>query len=150
QCSHRADYHRGNHPREQGVRNKRCKDQKGKLRLVTHDINPHMALHNPPEYRYSLFTLWDRKAFKLLKKIGKRRRFPRLVGDPEIRDKFLRALIRSQKSLHGWRGFLKAVLLEIEKAGAVDMSLLVKKLYEINLPFFQNLQVLVLGMDLVK
>ena len=39
-----------------------------------------MSIHYPPQYRYSLYTEWDKEAFSLLSKIGKSKKYPQVLG----------------------------------------------------------------------
>ena len=45
----------------------------------------------------------------------------------EVRDQFLTMLIRTQKSVHGWRGILKDLLSQIESSGTIKAEILVRK-----------------------
>lgn len=69
-----------------------------------------MAIHKVPQYRYSLFEPWDKKAFSLIREIARTKKYPEIAGTKSQKNQFLTMLIRSQKSLHGWRGFLADVL----------------------------------------
>lgn len=48
-------------------------------------------------------------------------------GTGEIRDQFLTMLIRTQKSVYGWRRILKDILSQIENFGMIKAEILVKK-----------------------
>lgn len=86
-----------------------------------------MTIHNPPQYRYSLFEPWDKDTFDLIKQIGKTKIYPELMGSPEDKNKYIIALIRTQKSLHDWRDFLKDTFAQIKQAGSIDTKLLNEK-----------------------
>lgn len=86
-----------------------------------------MAIHYPPQYRYSLFEQWDRDAFTLIKEIAKTKNYPQVTGIKEEKDKFLVMLIRTQKSLHGWRQFLVDVLAQIKETNNIDTKVLLDK-----------------------
>lgn len=86
-----------------------------------------MTNHNPPQYRYALFEPWDKEAFELIKEIGRNKSYPELKGSKEDKNKFLIALVRTQKSLHGWRDFLKDILVQIKQDGVIDTKLLSDK-----------------------
>lgn len=86
-----------------------------------------MAIHNPPQYRYSLFEQWDKDAFALVKEIAETQNYPQITGTKEERDKFLVMLIRTQKSLHGWRQFLIDVLDQVRKTNTIDTKELLDK-----------------------
>lgn len=86
-----------------------------------------MAIHYPPQYRYSLFEQWDKDAFALIKGIAKAKKYPKLVGTQEDKNEFLIMLIRTQKSLHGWREFLIDVLDQIRKTNTIDTKELLNK-----------------------
>ncbi len=79
-----------------------------------------MSIHNPPQYRYALFDQWDKEAFDYIKRIGKQKSYPKITGTEKDKNKFLVALIRTQKSLHDWRDFLKDILTQIKQNGAID------------------------------
>lgn len=84
-----------------------------------------MALHDPPYYRYLLFEEWDKKAFRLIKKIARKKEYPRILGTPEEKNQFLKMLIRTQKSTYGWRKFLNDILKQIEKSCVIDTKALI-------------------------
>lgn len=83
-----------------------------------------MSIHYPPQYRYALYEDWDKEAFELIKEIGENKSFPKLLGPDEDKNKYLIALIRTQKSLHDWRGILKDTFEQVkEDAGIHTKSL---------------------------
>lgn len=86
-----------------------------------------MAIDNPPQYRYSLFEQWDKEAFALIKEIVETKNYPQITGTKEEKDKFLVMLIRTQKSLHGWRQFLIDILDQVRKTNAIDAKELLDK-----------------------
>lgn len=86
-----------------------------------------MAIHYPPQYRYSLFESWDKEAFELIKGIGKNKNYPKLLGTEEDKNNYLTALIRTQKSLNDWRGILKDTLEQVKQAGSIDTKSLHEK-----------------------
>jgi hypothetical protein len=86
-----------------------------------------MALHNPPLYRYALFEDWDKEAFAYLKKVGESKDFPQILGSTEDKNKFVIALIRTQKSLHGWRALLVDLLEQIKLNNAIDTVVINQK-----------------------
>jgi len=86
-----------------------------------------MAIHNPPHYRYSLFDQWDKETFDFIKEIGKQKNYPKFTGTKEGKNAFLITLIRTQKSLHDWRDFLKDLLSQIKKSGVIDTRWLNEK-----------------------
>lgn len=79
-----------------------------------------MPIHYPPLYRYSLFRQWDKDVFNQLKEIGKTKKYPGIIGSSEDKNIFLTALIRTQKSLHDWRDFLKDTMSQVKKNNSVD------------------------------
>lgn len=83
-----------------------------------------MAIQYPPQYRYSLFEAWDRKAFKVIKKIGKTKEYPKILGNNEDKNQFLITLIRTQKALHDWRDFPKETLDQVSNSSLIDTRLL--------------------------
>lgn len=83
-----------------------------------------MAIHNPPQYRYALFDQWDKEAFDFIKEVGKQKNYPKIAGTEEDKNKFLIALIRTQKSLHDWRDFLKDMLAQIKQNNVIDTKFL--------------------------
>lgn len=86
-----------------------------------------MALNNPPQYRYSLFEEWDKHAYTFISEKGKTKDFPRVKGDQKEKNHFLITLIRTQKSLHDWRDFLKDTLGQIETDNIIDTKFLNEK-----------------------
>lgn len=86
-----------------------------------------MAIHYPPQYRYSLFEQWDKDAFALIKEIAETKNYPQITGTKEGKDKFLVMLIRTQKSLHGWRQFLIDVLDQVKKTNIINTRELLDK-----------------------
>lgn len=86
-----------------------------------------MTLHNPPFYRYSFFESWDKEAFNIIKEIAGTKNFPQIIGTDEDKNQFLVTLIRTQKSLHNWRDFLKDTLAQIAESGVIDTKQLNKK-----------------------
>lgn len=86
-----------------------------------------MAIHYPSHYRYALFENWDKKAFELIKEIGKNDNYPKLLGTTDDKNIYLITLIRTQKSLHDWRGVLKDTLEQVKQHGAIDTKLLTEK-----------------------
>ncbi len=86
-----------------------------------------MTIHNPPQYRYSLFEDWDKYAFSLIEKKAKGKNYPSIIGSKEERNQFLTTFIRTQKSLHDWRDFLKDILEQVEKDNSINTKFLIKK-----------------------
>lgn len=86
-----------------------------------------MAIHNPPQYRYSLFEQWDKDTFALIRQIAKTGKYPSINGSQEDRNQFLTALVRTQKSLHDWRDFPRDVISQIQKNHQIDIIGLNKK-----------------------
>lgn len=86
-----------------------------------------MAIHNPPYYRYALLEPWDKEAFALIKEIGRTKSYPKLKGSREEKNTFLIALLRTQKSLHDWRNFLKDMMAQITQSGTIDTAALTAK-----------------------
>lgn len=86
-----------------------------------------MAIHYPPKYRYALFEAWDKEAFKLIREIGRSKNYPKLLGTIQDKNKYLIALIRTQKSLDDWREILKDTLDQVKQAGSIDTKLLHEK-----------------------
>ncbi|HIH11204.1 TPA: hypothetical protein HA241_03380 [Candidatus Woesearchaeota archaeon] len=80
-----------------------------------------MAIHNPPQYRYSLFEQWDRNTFALIRQIAKTSKYPLVNGSQEDRNQFLTILIRTQKSLHDWRDFPKDVIKQVQDNHQIDV-----------------------------
>ena len=86
-----------------------------------------MTLNNPPQYRYSLFEEWDNYAYSFIGGIGKTKEYPIIIGNPNEKDQFLTTLIRTQKSLHDWRNFLKDTLKQVETTNSINTKLLNEK-----------------------
>ncbi len=86
-----------------------------------------MAIHNPPQYRYSLFEQWDKDTFAFIKQLAKSRNYPSINGSYEDRNQFLTTLIRTQKSLHDWRDFPKDVIEQVKNNHQIDIVSLIKK-----------------------
>ena len=86
-----------------------------------------MAVHYPPQYRYSLFEQWDKDAFALIKEIARTEDYPKIIGSKEEKSKFLITLIRTQKSLHGWRQYLIDILAQIKGNNTIDTKILLNK-----------------------
>lgn len=86
-----------------------------------------MTIHKIPQYRYALFKPWDKEAFALIKKIAKTKKYPKIIGSKEDKNQFLIMLIRTQKSLHGWRKFLADTLEQVKKTNSIDTKSTIKK-----------------------
>lgn len=86
-----------------------------------------MAMHNPPYYRYPLLRKWDKEAFLKIKEIGKIKNYPKISGSENDKNQFLITLIRTQKSLHDWRDFLKEILKQIDNGNIINTAFLNKK-----------------------
>lgn len=86
-----------------------------------------MAIHDSPQYRYSLFEKWDKDTFRFIKRLAHTRKYPQILGKQEDKNQFLTSLIRSQKSLHGWRTFLKETLNQVRRKGIIDTRLIHNK-----------------------
>lgn len=112
-----------------------------------------MPIKYPPQYRYSLFEQWDKKAFEQLKEIAKTKRFPEVIGSFNNKNQFLITLIRIQKAIgipyeeyerrrkmteselkirenqnkDDWRNMLMDILKQVEETNAIDTILLNKK-----------------------
>lgn len=86
-----------------------------------------MAKHYPPKYRYALFTPWDKKAFYMIREIAKKKNYPKISGSRDDKNLFLAMLISTQKSLHGWRWFLKEILDQIRTEGFINVEALLLK-----------------------
>lgn len=81
-----------------------------------------MSIHYPPKYRYALFEPWDKEAFELIKQASKSKHYPEIIGDEKGKNQFLISLIRTQKSLHGWRDFLVDVLDQVKESNKIDVK----------------------------
>lgn len=86
-----------------------------------------MPIHTPPFHRYPLFDPWDKEAFAFLTSIGKTKSFPAIKGSVKDLEKYLVALIRTQKSLHDYRHILKDTLEQIKQSNTIDARLLHEK-----------------------
>lgn len=86
-----------------------------------------MAIHNPPQYRYSLFDDWDKDAFALIKEIGKTKKYPSILGTSQDKNQLLITLIRTQKALHDWRALLEDTVEQIRIKNVIDTPALIKK-----------------------
>ena len=86
-----------------------------------------MAFHNPPYYRYSLLRTWDKEAFVFIKTIAHSNKLPRLIGTDRDKNRYLIMLIRTQKSLHDWRNFLKDTINQIKETGSINALSLITK-----------------------
>ncbi len=83
-----------------------------------------MSIHTPPFYRYPLFDPWDKEAFDYLKELGSKGVCPKLIGTESDKNKFLIALIRTQKALHDYRTILKDTLTQVRETGTIDSAIL--------------------------
>ncbi len=63
----------------------------------------------------------------MIKTLGARKTYPTLTGTPENKNKYINMLIRTQKSLHDWRGFLKDTIVQIKKTRNIDALSLIRK-----------------------
>ncbi|OGK15658.1 hypothetical protein A3H80_02200 [Candidatus Roizmanbacteria bacterium RIFCSPLOWO2_02_FULL_37_19] len=79
-----------------------------------------MSIHYPPQYRYSLYTEWDKEAFSLLSKIGKSKKYPQVLGTSTDINQLLIIIIRTQKALHDWRDILKDILQQVKEKNIID------------------------------
>lgn len=111
-----------------------------------------MSIHNPPFYRYPLWEQWDKEAFEQLKEIGKTKQYPKIIGSPDDKNRFLIALIRTQKALgvsyeeyerrikssneakikerhnkNDWRNMLIDILRQVKETNSINAILLNKK-----------------------
>ena len=86
-----------------------------------------MAIHNPPQYRYSLFRPWDKRALKFIKEIAHSKNYPQVLGTNDEKIQFLTMLIRTQKALHGWRKLLIDTLKQVKNDHAIDTKKLIEK-----------------------
>ncbi len=86
-----------------------------------------MPIHNPPTYRYPLFDPWDKEVFEHIRVLASEETYPKLLGSKEDKDTLLVALIRTQKSTHGWRSLLKDTFDQIRQSGTIDTKALHKK-----------------------
>lgn len=86
-----------------------------------------MTIHNPPQYRYSLFEQWDKETFAFIKQLAESKDYPQIKGSQDDKNKFLVILIRTQKSLHDWRDFPQEVIDQIQKNNQIDITALNKK-----------------------
>jgi len=86
-----------------------------------------MSLHNPPYYRYPLVRAWDKETFVFIKTIARSNKLPHLIGTDSDKNKYLVMLIRTQKSLHDWRDFLKDTLNQMKETGSIDALSLITK-----------------------
>jgi hypothetical protein len=83
-----------------------------------------MSIHTPPFYRYPLFDPWDKEAFEFFKIVGENQNYPSLIGSSEDANKYLIALIRTQKALHDYRSILMDTITQVKETGAIDTALL--------------------------
>lgn len=86
-----------------------------------------MAIHDPPYYRYPLLTPWDRKLFEEIQFIAKSKKFPRIAGSERDKNRYIIAMIRTQKSLHNWRGLPRDTFKQIKQSGRIDAAELAAK-----------------------
>jgi hypothetical protein len=86
-----------------------------------------MPIHSPPFYRYPLLEPWDKEAFEYMKELVSKRAYPTLIGSESDINKYLIALIRTQKSLHDYRPILKDTLDQIRLSGSIDTKMLHEK-----------------------
>jgi hypothetical protein len=86
-----------------------------------------VALKNIPQYRYFLNDPWKKPALELIAKLAKDKKYPKILGSQVNRNKYLTALIRTQKALHGWEDFLLDTLDQIKSTGAIDTTSLIDK-----------------------
>lgn len=62
-----------------------------------------------------------------MKELGSKRAYPTLIGSERDINKYLIALIRTQKSLHDYRPILKDTLDQIKLSGSIDTKVLHEK-----------------------
>lgn len=86
-----------------------------------------MAIHYPPQYRYSLFDDWDHNALALITKIGTTKKYPQIFGTKVEINNFLKILIRTQKSLNDWRALLVDVLDQVKKTNTINTKVINNK-----------------------
>lgn len=86
-----------------------------------------MALHDPPYYRYLMPQPWDKETFAFIKELAANKKYPRLIGSAEDKNTYIIMLIRTQKSLHDWRDFLKDTLDQIKETGKIDAVSLITR-----------------------
>lgn len=86
-----------------------------------------MAIHDPPYYRYLLPQPWDKETFTFIATMARSKKFPRLTGTDSDKNKYLVMLLRTQKSNHDWRDFLKVTLTQIKESGTIDTASLINK-----------------------
>jgi hypothetical protein len=86
-----------------------------------------MAISYPPQYRYSLFEPWDKKAFRLIKQVGQTKNYPKILGTKKDKNQFLISLIRTKKALHDWRDFLVEIFHQVENTNSIDTRSLNEK-----------------------
>ena len=78
-----------------------------------------MVIHNPPIYRYPLSDDWDKDTFELIKELASKKKYPEIIGEEDDINQFLITLIRTQKSLHDWRDFLKEAMEQVKTNGNI-------------------------------
>ena len=86
-----------------------------------------MSLSNPPKYRYPLNDQWDKDTFKLIRQIGKNRNYPKIIGNRDDINLFLKTLIRTQKALHDWRAMLEDIVAQIRESDIIKTAELNQK-----------------------
>lgn len=62
-----------------------------------------------------------------MKELGSKGAYPKLIGSESDINKYLIALIRTQKSLHDYRPILKDTLDQIKLSGSIDTKVLHEK-----------------------
>lgn len=86
-----------------------------------------MSIGYPPKYRYALYEKWDKETFAFIKKMAKEKKYSKILGTYKDKNQFLTMLIRSQKSLHCWREFLKDVIDQVKEKDTIDTKIINKK-----------------------
>jgi hypothetical protein len=70
---------------------------------------------------------WKKLALEQIAGLAKNRKYPKILGLQGDRNKYLIALIRTQKALHGWENILLDTLEQVKSTGAIDAVSLIKK-----------------------
>lgn len=67
-----------------------------------------------PEWQYPLYEEWDRRYYKLIEKLAKNKKYPKIIGEQEDINIFLKTMIRAQK-MKDWRTFFEIIQDDFKK-----------------------------------
>lgn len=83
-----------------------------------------------PEYRYPLYSRWDRECYSTIRKLAKK--FPKIKGNKKEVDRFLKILIQNQK-IEDWRKLFKIIFGEMRRR-EIDVEKINQKIKDFKIP----------------